>query len=145
MNNLNVIATLFTSCFNSPEPNALNVNLKYVMSVMFTVLNFNISETSWPIPIKLYYLSHHRDYGKDVLRFQAAWIETPVIVVTDGSHGLKFEKCCDHSSDSILIGYSSFSQVTQINSLKISDECDFDLIRLFTLELHALERQNVFP
>ena len=51
----------------------------------FTLSNINISETSWPIVVKLH-LEHHWDRGLDALGFGSDRIRTQVSMVTDSSH-----------------------------------------------------------
>ena len=50
-----------------------------------TLLNMNISATSWPIGMK-FYLNHHLGGGKASLGFDPDWIRTLVSMATDSSH-----------------------------------------------------------
>ena len=79
---------------------------------LFTFSNMTISGTSGPIATK-FYLKHHLVGGKAVLRFGPDQIGTLVSMATDSSHRVIMEKCWEHASAFILIGSSSYLQVTR--------------------------------
>ena len=57
----------------------------------FTLLNINISETSWPILIK-FHLEHHWGGGLAAKSFGLDGIRTLVSMTTDSSHRVIMEK-----------------------------------------------------
>ena len=76
--------------FSSPEPKALRELIGWDSSrrpsvSLFTLLDMNISETSWPIIIK-FHLKHHWCGGLAALGFGPDRIRTLVSMSADSSH-----------------------------------------------------------
>ena len=61
----------------------------------FTLLNMNISATSWPIRMK-FYLKHHLGGGKASVGFDLDRFRTLVSMATDNSHRVIMGKRCHH-------------------------------------------------
>ena len=84
--------------FSSPEPKALGeligwdscqrplvCPLVHPLVCPFTLLEMNISETSWPIIIK-FHVKHHWGGGLAALVFGPDWIRILVSMATDSSY-----------------------------------------------------------
>ena len=103
----------------------------------------NISKTSGPIATK-FYLKHHWVGGNDALGFGPDRIGTLVSMATDSSHRVSMGKCCEHTSAFILIGSSSYLQVTKTTIISRTSS-NLGQIRPRTAELGALERLEKSP
>ena len=82
--------------FSSPEPKAQDELIGWDSSWRpsvraFTLSNINISETSWPILIKLH-LDHHWGGGLAALGFGPDRIRTLVSMATDSSYRVMIKK-----------------------------------------------------